>query len=84
MNGQQQAMPAIEDLPPEDLHRLIKRDRFIKEVLVNRSAQLALENCELLAVVQELQGQLIQLQQDAQTVARADQFPSNGPQPAQR
>jgi len=46
-----------------DLQKVIARDRFIKNTMAERIAALLLENMELLAIVQELQGDVKALTQ---------------------
>jgi hypothetical protein len=67
---QQQEQPKLEDFSKEDLIRIVKRGQFVKEQMSQRIIALLSENLELLAIVQELQG-------DA-TVVRAQ---SNGEVP---
>jgi hypothetical protein len=43
----------IDDLSREDLLRILNRDRFVKEQLSARVANLMHENLELLAIIQE-------------------------------
>ena len=47
----------IEDLSQEDLIRILQRDRFVKEQMAGRLAAMTQENLELLAIIQELQGE---------------------------
>ena len=61
----------------DELMRAIKRDHRIKEMLASRIASLVTENAELLAFVQELQGDLQQLQAPAS--ANGDNSPAEAP-----
>ena len=61
-----------EELSREDLLRILTRDRFVKEQLSSRVASLMHENLELMAIVQELQGTLQDLQSSAATLGNGD------------
>jgi uncharacterized coiled-coil DUF342 family protein len=50
-----------QQLSQEDLVKLLKRERFVREQLNNRVAALLGENLELLAVVQELTAEVQEL-----------------------
>jgi DNA anti-recombination protein RmuC len=58
----------LEQFSQEELVRIVKRDRFVKEQLNTRITALLVENLELLAIVQELQGDNQALQQRATTI----------------
>lgn len=53
---QQEQQPRLEDFTKEELIRIIKRNQFVKEQMNQRITGLLSENLELLAIVQELQG----------------------------
>ena len=55
----------IEDLPREDLLRVMQRDRFVKEQMANRIAALIHENIELVGLVNEGQAELRELRGQA-------------------
>lgn len=48
----------VDDLSRDDLLRVLERDRFVKEQLALRVANLTAENVELLGLVAELQREL--------------------------
>lgn len=50
-------MSQVEGLSREDLIRIVNRDRVVKEMLASRLASVVAENAELLAYIQELQGE---------------------------
>jgi len=74
--------PRLAEFSPEELHRLIARDRWVKQMLNERCASLLLENVELMAIVQELQQELSELRQ-SQVAAnlRPGEAAYNGPEP---
>ena len=62
---------SIEDLSREDLLKILERDRFVKEQLAFRIANLTSENVEMLGLVQEMQHELVELRQAQQQAAAA-------------
>ena len=56
---------ALEQLSHADLMSVVTRDRFVKEQLTGRVANLVQENLELLALVQQLQREVQQLRQSS-------------------
>jgi len=64
MSDTQQQQPqqqSLEDFSKEELIRIIKRSQFVKEQMNQRITALLGENLELLAIVQELQGDAQQM-----------------------
>lgn len=55
------AQPQLEDFSKEDLIRIVKRNQFVRDHMNQRITALLGENLELLAIVQELQGDNQQL-----------------------
>ena len=49
----------------EDLLKILQRDRFVKEQLASRVANLVHENIELMGIIQELQADIAQLRQSS-------------------
>lgn len=56
---------SLEQLSPEDMMSIITRDRFVKEQMSGRVANLVQENLELLALVRQLQGEVQQLRRSS-------------------
>lgn len=50
-------MSQVDALSRDDLLRIVTRDRRVKEMLASRLAAVVAENAELMAIVQELQGE---------------------------
>jgi hypothetical protein len=53
----------------QDLMRVVNRDRFVKEQLSSRCANLIQENLELVSIIQDLQRDLADIQQGHHVVA---------------
>ncbi len=61
----------------DELIKIVKRDRWIKDLLANRISALVAENAELMALLQESQGDLQALQ--ASILPNGDAAPSQSP-----
>lgn len=54
---------ALESFTQEELVRMVRRDRFVKDQQSERIKMLLAENLEMLAIIQELQGELAAVRQ---------------------
>lgn len=54
----------LENLSRDDLLRVCRRDRWVKEMLSARLSSLVAENVELLAIVRDLQTEMSQIPQN--------------------
>lgn len=66
----------VEALSRDDLIRIVNRDRVVKDMLVSRLAAVVAENAELMAYVQELQGEPQPATRPADGPVEASESPS--------
>jgi hypothetical protein len=66
----------LDSMGREDLLRIARRDRWVKEMLTSRLTSVVTENVELLAIIRDLQIEMAQLQ------AIPRDGDASGPQPS--
>ena len=64
----------------DEWNRMHMRDNYVKRNMAERISALLMENLELMAIVQEMQGTIASLQEGA-AIVNAEQLLRTGPEP---